>query len=110
MTERKVIGLIEEVEIKGRKVKAKIDTGAERSSIDLLLASEIEVGPIIGTKKYRNSLGKGVKRPLVEAEIILHDTKMTTKFNLADRSGLNFKILIGRDILQQGKFLVDPLL
>jgi hypothetical protein len=109
MEERKIIGLIEEVEIKGKKLKAKIDTGADRSSIDISLALELGLVHFEGARKYRNALGSKVRRPLVKTTVKIFDKEFETRFSIANRLGLSYKVLIGKDILQQGKFMVDPL-
>lgn len=109
MEERKVIGLVIDVEVRSKLLKAKIDTGAERSSIDLHLAKELGLGPTKGARRYRNVHAKGIRRPLVESEIIILGKTLKTRFNLADRTGMNYKVLIGNDLLKQGGFLIDPL-
>ena len=50
-----LIGLIENISIGSndryvKEIPAKIDTGATRSSIDIKLASELNLGPVIKSK------------------------------------------------------------
>ena len=50
-----IIGLTEKVKLfsdngKNKTLIAKIDTGASRSSLDIKLASELNLGPIIKSK------------------------------------------------------------
>lgn len=106
-----VIGLIEPVVLAGRnnkkkKVMAKIDTGATNSSIDITLASELNVGPIIETKLVKSAHGNSL-RPIVALETELAGKKTKTKFNIADRNHMRYQVLIGQNILKD-KFLIDP--
>ena len=63
-----VVGLVEKVTIynNGNKktVLAKIDTGADRSSIDTALANKLKLGPVVGIKYYRSASGTS-KRSLI---------------------------------------------
>ena len=112
--DREIIGLIEMIVIKGqlgeKEVKAKIDTGADRTSVDLQLAAEIGLGPIIRTVKVRSSLGRESKTRLItHAEIVIHgDHFKKIAVSLEDRSMMRYDVLLGKDILQQCKFLIDP--
>ena len=53
-----IVGLTENISFTGRgkELAAKIDTGATRSSIDLKLASKLNLGPVIKSKMI-----KGIK-------------------------------------------------
>ncbi len=108
--EKVLLGVVEEVKIFGRDrdetVSAKVDTGATRSSIDIELASQLNLGPITDSKTVRSANGVKV-RPVIEAEIEIHGRKVTKTFTLADRSHMSYKVLIGRNILSDG-FLIDP--
>ncbi len=86
-------------------VKARIDTGATQSSIDLNLARELGYTKYIG--KVNVVSANGVKtRLLVEVNYELSGKKIRSTFTLADRSNLNYSVLIGRTDL--GGFLIDP--
>ncbi len=112
MIENKItIGIIEEITIltddyKKKNIKAKIDTGASKSSIDLNLASELKLGPIIKTKLIKSAHGVKV-RPVLNITIILHKKKIKAEFTIADRKHMNYKMLVGQNILKKG-FLIDP--
>ncbi len=110
MVGRAVVGFIEPVKIitsKGKRhVKARIDTGATRSSIDLTLARTIGVGPVIGERTVKNAHGIAT-RQIVELTVELAGRTLTTKFTIADRTHMNFPVLIGRSALRRG-FLIDP--
>jgi len=106
-----VIGLSEEVIIFGpknkkKKVMARIDTGATKSSIDIQLAADLALGPILKAALIRSASGTGL-RPVVESRIEFADKDITAEFSLADRSHMKFPVLIGQNILKEG-FLVDP--
>ena len=108
MVKRDIIGLTEEVEIRGRKVIARIDTGARRCSIDRELAKDLKLGPIIAEKGYRSAAGR-TKRPVVEEEIFIDGVKIKVLLNISDRHRMKYRVLIGREALRKGNFLIDPL-
>lgn len=106
-----IIGLIEEVTIltnddNKKKVIAKVDTGASKSSIDTNLASDLKLGPITKTKLIKSAHGIRI-RPVLNITIVLHGKKIKSEFTLADRSHMNYRMLIGQDILKHD-FLIDP--
>ena len=106
-----VIGLVEPVILTARngekkKIMAKIDTGATKSSIDINLASQLKLGPIIKSKLVKSASGNKV-RPVIESEIELADRKAKEEFTLADRWHMKYRVLIGQNILKHG-YLIDP--
>lgn len=101
-----VLGLLEKIRIKEREILAKVDTGASRSSIDVKLAKELGLGPVIKTKDVKNVHGR-TARPIVKTSVIINGRKLTASFNLSDRKEMGYKILIGKNILKRG-FLIDP--
>jgi hypothetical protein len=108
-------------------VPAKIDTGADSSS---LWASQVSIPPtgilqftlfdqssslytgeVIKTKNYRairvrSSSGHEEIRYRVELPVIIKGKRIKVAFNLSDRSKHLFPILIGRRTLNK-KFIVD---
>lgn len=110
LSKRTILGLVEEVTLHGpqqsRKVVARIDSGAIKSSIDLRLASELRLGPIVESKMVRSANGAKL-RPVIEIKIDVSGTQVTEKFTMADRSHMKYKMLIGQNILKHG-FLIDP--
>lgn len=108
---RTVLGSVEKITIFGREkekhVVAKIDTGASKSSIDSKLASELKLGPVVATRLVKSAHGSSV-RPIVKTSIIIAGQKIITRFNLADRTNLRYGVLIGKEVLKKGNFLVDP--
>ena len=105
-----VIGLAEKVDINyysgSKKVIAKIDTGATKSSIDTNLAAELRLGPVIKSKLVKSAHGSKL-RPIIEATIELAGRTIKSEFTLADRAHMKYRILIGQNILKDG-FLIDP--
>jgi hypothetical protein len=101
-----VLGLYEYVTIKKKKVLARIDSGAVKSSIDLDLAKELKLGPVIGTKEIKNVHGSSVRK-LIEQEVCLCSKKIKSIFTLQNRQKMKFKLLIGQNILTKG-FVIDP--
>lgn len=104
--EKIIVGLVEKVKIKGKEVEARMDTGAEHSSIDQELASELKLGPVLKTILIRSASGK-TNRPVVEAELEIKGKLIKSRLNIANREDMKYKILIGQNILKNG-FLVDP--
>jgi hypothetical protein len=105
-----VIGLVEPVTIftkEGVKktIMAKIDTGASKSSIDVNLASQLKLGPIIKSKLVKSASGNKL-RPVIESEVGLAGKKMTAEFTLADRWHMKYRVLIGQNVLKH-KYLID---
>ncbi len=110
LSDRTVIGLVEPITIihndQRHEVQARIDTGATKSSIDLALASKLQLGPVVASKMIKSANGAKL-RPMVEVTVEMHGKTITEAFTLADRSHMKYKVLIGQNILKRG-FLIDP--
>jgi hypothetical protein len=104
--EKTVIGLTEKVIINHKVYRAKIDTGATKSSIDVRLAAKLGLGPIIGYRGVKSASGRGV-RPVIKVHFRIGNRKMCYSFNIMDRKEMGHRILIGQNILKKG-FLIDP--
>ncbi len=124
-----IIGLKESIDLPEygiKSVPAKIDTGADFSSI---WASDISFvnnelsfclfGPgnafytatRITTKKFevitiKNSFGAAESRYKIKLIIRIGERNITGTFTLADRSSMSYPVLLGRKLLK-GKFIVD---
>jgi len=109
----KIVGIIELVTVRGKKgmktVKAKLDTGTDRTCVDYSLAAEVGLGPLIDTIKVRSNSGANPEtHVLAEAEIIIHQQHFSLPVSLEDRSRMTYDVLIGRDLLERSDFLIDP--
>ncbi len=106
-----IVGLTEKVSLLSsngarKVVVAKVDTGATKSSIDIRLASELNLGPVIKSKMVKSAHGNKL-RPIIEAQIRLAGKKIKSEFTLADRTHMKYPVLIGVNVLKHG-FLVEP--
>ena len=107
---RKIIGLTEIVKLRGSKTKkleAKVDSGATKSSIDIKLAEELNLGPVVSSKMVKSASGNKL-RPVVQGEIEIAGKKIKTELTIADRSHVKYKVLIGLNTMGK-RFLIDPM-
>jgi len=111
---RKTVGAYEDVEVMGHNgsrevVRAKVDTGADGSSIDRVLAGELgllEPENILYYDFFRNALGRK-KREIVGVTFVMAGRKMKTQISIADRSRLRAKMIVGRRDLKQFAVVVE---
>lgn len=106
-----ILGFIEDVTLIGSDnqevtVPARIDTGAQNSSISHELAAELQLGPILKNKIIRQSQGKSL-RPIVKITGDLCGRSFDEEFTISHRTHMRYKVLIGQNILKKG-FLIDP--
>ena len=110
--DRTVVGLTEKITLNGKghkkvEITARIDTGATKSSMDIELANQLQLGPIVKSKIVKSAHGK-TTRPVLWAEIYLAGKKIRSMFTLADRKHMKYRVLIGQNVLKKG-FVIDPL-
>jgi hypothetical protein len=110
---KKVVRLVEKVKVKGpsgeEEVRAKIDTGADRTTVDRRLAERLGLGPAVSRVSVKaSSEGKVVERPLVNAVICIAGSEFELRVGVADRSLMKYPAIVGRDILRSGHFFIDP--
>lgn len=104
-----VLGVIEKITLLGDKrkktVRAKVDTGAYRSSIDSDLVEELGLDPHNTFVRIRSGSGRQ-KRRTVRLSFMLKGKQIDTIATYTPRSHLSFPIIIGRKDMDG--FLVDP--
>jgi hypothetical protein len=102
------VGLVESVKIiankKSIQTLAKFDTGAERTSIDKKIVSQLGIESVGKTTTF-NVHGKTV-RPIVDINLEIKGKEFNVKANVSDRSSIKYKVLIGRDVIFSN-FIVD---
>ncbi len=109
------------------KFQAKLDTGAKTSSINAPKFQEFErngekwvrfritnaegqghtvESKIVRTSRIRRSGVAPVSRPVILIHVCIAGQKARVEFTLADRTGMDYQVLIGRTFLA-GRLLVD---
>lgn len=88
-----------------KKIKAKLDTGAQRSSIDKKLVEELGLEYAPHKIKVKSATGKK-PRKVVYVTFQLAGKKIHTTASVADRSKLEYPMIIGRQDLDG--FLIKP--
>ena len=127
---KEIIGWVENVGVSPSNaiIKAKIDTGADSSSLDCECITPYERDgeqwvrfsvtdindqtvsfekKVVRTTRVKRHFGEVQKRMVVRMGICIGDQYGETDVSLVDRSGFNYSMLIGRKYLKN-KFIVDP--
>ena len=114
-----------------RRVRAKVDTGARSSALDVLGYDLWEVdgqglhvrlrlalnrrrgdrfrvveAPVTRMVAVRNSGGACEQRPLIEATIRLGPVTRRIRLTVTDRAAMRYRMILGRQALR-GQFVVD---
>ena len=79
-------------------VDARLDTGAARTSIDIVLADFLRL-PTVGSVKTRSANGRG-KREIADLRFVYERIEYITDVSLRDREGMNYPMILGRDVLE----------
>jgi hypothetical protein len=129
LKEKVLIGRIEWVSLPELKLKhkARIDTGAKTTSLHAINIEEVEqrgelfvkfqtidgegkivevVRKVNTTQKVSNTAGFISKRYVIKEKIKIGNIEREVLVNLNDRSKMDYKFLVGRNLLL-GRFIVD---
>lgn len=89
---------VEDVVIKNEdkvvKLKAKVDTGADRTSIDQSLAKKLKLELLNDFKIVKSANGE-TKRRLAKLKYTLKNKVIRTTASITDRSNMTYKMIIG---------------
>lgn len=88
-----------------KTLKAKLDTGAYRTSIDIGLVKELGL-PYSHNKVYVKSASGQAYRPTVKLSLEIAGTKVNTIASVVDRKNLKYQMIVGRVDLKG--FLISP--
>lgn len=125
-----VLGWVEEVAVMntGLRMNAKIDTGADNSSINATGigyftrqgakwvrfklqnrqgVQTILERPLIRVAQIKLKEGGFIKRPVVNLGLCVAGQKLNAEVNLANRGHFKYLMLVGRSLMAK-RFLVDP--
>lgn len=118
------------VSLRGHTLKGKVDTGADVCSLHadhitidggrktvqfsskLLTGNTNVITLPLHDQQAVKSANAGIKyRPIISLTIKINGKLLeNVLFNLADRTGLEYPVLIGQNALEQGKFTINPTL
>lgn len=90
--------------------KIKLDEPAKKVSfVNNELSTNTVILPLIEMRQVQSSNGETENRPVVSLNVDINGMPIRNcLFNLTDRSKMEFKVLIGDDILKKGNFLINP--
>lgn len=129
LKEKILIGRVEWVELADLKLKhkARIDTGAKTTSLHAVNIEEVQqrgelfvkfqtvdmdgkkvevLRKVDTTQKVSNTAGVISKRYVIKEKVKIGNIEREILVNLNDRSGMDYKFLVGRNLLL-GRFIVD---
>lgn len=134
ITKRKTIGWREWVslpELGIKEIKAKVDTGADNSSLHAFDIERFEldgrsmvrfevhphqrkrkpsvpcVAEIVGERMVKNPGGRAERRPIIRTTMVVAGEEFEALVNLTTRDEMTFRMLLGRRTVRRN-FLVDP--
>lgn len=127
-----VMGWVEKAKIPGvdKEIKVKLDTGATTTSINAEILEqpkeksesggnikfrfldgegnkEVFERPVVRWVRIKSRKGADIRRPVVRMKLCVAGRWIEEEVNLADRDDFNYPILIGRNMLKEGKLVVD---
>lgn len=113
------------------ETKAKVDTGADNSSLHAFNVERVErdgvdyvrfevhpkqrsrkpsiqcEAPLAMVKKVRNPGGRIELRPVIRTKLRVADVELDALVNLTSRDEMGFRMLLGRRTVR-GRFVIDP--
>ncbi len=110
---RTIIGIIEQVTVRGPageiEVRAKIDTGAARTSLDTDLAKKLGLGPVERRIRTRSAAADRPEvRDVVKATLVIDSKVFETHAAVTDRKDMKYHMIVGMDVLKHSGFLISP--
>lgn len=110
---RRIIGVIQEVLVRGPggelRVRAKVDTGAVRTTLDTDLARRLGLGPVLRHVRTRAAAAEHPeKRDVVSAEVVIAGDAFTVQVAVTDRQDMKYHMIVGMDVLAKSRFLISP--
>lgn len=132
------VGWVENVELKdtGTILKAKLDTGAQTSSIDaeiIKITEDVDDAPagttgdkvtfsimdeatgkrhvyerhILRYVQIKRKISGTIRRPVVAMSFCIAGRASSEEVNLADRENFLYPVLVGRNMLEHAKLIID---
>lgn len=114
-----------------REIKAKVDTGADNSSLHAFNIERFEndgkpmvrfeihprqrkrkpsldcVAEVVGERNVKNPGGRSELRPVIRTTLVVAGEEIEALVNLTTRDEMTFRMLLGRRTVRRN-FLVDP--
>lgn len=105
----KILTIIQEVTFSRNgepiKVKAKLDTGAFRTSVDRNFADLLGLSSLTEKVYVKSASGESF-RPTAKASFVLGGKKINTVVSIVDRSNMKYPVIVGHRDLKD--FLIKP--
>ncbi|HEX9864186.1 MAG TPA: RimK/LysX family protein [Acidimicrobiia bacterium] len=113
------------------ETKAKVDTGADNSSLHAFNVERVErngvdyvrfelhpkqrsrkptiqcEAPLAMVKKVKNPGGRSELRPMIRTKVVVAGVELEALVNLTSRDEMGFRMLLGRRSLRN-RFIIDP--
>lgn len=113
------------------EIKAKVDTGADNSSLHAFNIEQYEdnglqmvryeihphqrkrkpniacVSEVVKERKVKNPGGRSELRPVIRTKIVVAGVEFDALINLTTRDEMTFRMLLGRRTVRQ-RFVIDP--
>jgi hypothetical protein len=113
------------------ETKAKVDTGADNSSLHAFNVVQVErdgvdyvrfelhpkqrsrkptiqcEAPLAMVKKVKNPGGRSELRPMIRTKVVVAGVELEALVNLTSRDEMGFRMLLGRRTLRN-RFVIDP--